>query len=104
MGLPRENITLVDLQGVVYVGRKDDMNEYKSRYAIETKHRDLDDVMVEADVFLGLSAPNILSGEAIQKMAASPLILALANPTPEIAPELVQEVRPDAIMATGRSD
>ncbi len=104
MGLPRANITLVDLQGVVYVGRKDDMNEYKSRYAIETKLRILDEAMVEADVFLGLSAPNILSGEAIQKMAATPLILALANPTPEIAPELVRELRPDAIMATGRSD
>lgn len=104
MGMPRENITLVDLQGVVYVGRKKDMNEYKSRYAIKTRQRVLADAMVDADIFLGLSAPNILSADMVREMAKSPLILALANPTPEIAPEVALEARPDAIIATGRSD
>lgn len=104
LGLPRKNVTLVDLHGVVYVGRKKDMNEYKDKYAIETKQRTLDDVIVDADVFLGLSAPGVLSADMVKKMASNPLILALANPTPEIMPELALEVRPDAIIATGRSD
>ena len=104
LGLPRENITLVDLHGVVYTGRKEDMNEYKSKYAIKTKARTLDDVIGDADVFLGLSAPDVLSGDMVKKMADKPLILALANPTPEILPEVALEARPDAIIATGRSD
>ncbi len=104
LGLPRENVTLVDIQGVVYIGRKKDMNEYKARYAIETKHRKLKDVMAGADVFLGLSAPNVLDGDMVKDMAKNPLILALANPTPEIMPEVALEARPDAIIATGRSD
>ncbi|MBT8079080.1 MAG: NADP-dependent malic enzyme [Gammaproteobacteria bacterium] len=104
LGLPRRNITLVDLQGVVHVGRKEDMNEYKDRYAIKTQWRTLDDVIEGADIFLGLSAPDVLSGDMVRKMAPDPLILALANPTPEILPEVALEARPDAIIATGRSD
>jgi len=104
LGLPRENVVLVDLQGVVYVGRKKDMNEYKDRYAIKTKQRTLAEAIVDADVFLGLSAPDVLSGDMVKTMAREPLILALANPTPEILPEVALEARPDAIIATGRSD
>jgi len=104
LGLPRENITLVDLHGVVYVGRPEDMNEYKSRYAIETGQRQLAEAMVGADVFLGLSAPDVLNADMVSDMAKSPLILALANPTPEILPEVALAARPDAIIATGRSD
>jgi malate dehydrogenase (oxaloacetate-decarboxylating)(NADP+) len=104
LGLRRENVTLVDLHGVIYVGRKKDMNEYKERYAIKTEYRHLDEVIVDADVFLGLSAPDVLSAGMAKKMAARPLIMALANPTPEILPEVALEARPDAIIATGRSD
>ena len=88
LGLPKSNITLVDEHGVVYEGRSEGMNEYKARYAIDTDLRTLNDVIDNADVFLGLSAPDILSGKMVEKMADSPLILALANPMPEIAPEL----------------
>ncbi len=104
LGLPRANVTLVDLHGVVYVGRKKDMNEYKDKYAIKTKLRTLDEVIVDADVFLGLSAPDVLSARMVRKMARDPLIMALANPTPEILPEVALAARPDAIIATGRSD
>ncbi len=104
LGLPRQNITLVDLHGVVYVGRSEDMNEYKSRYAIETEQRHLAEAMVGADVFLGLSAPDVLNADMVSDMAEEPLILALANPTPEILPEVALAARPDAIIATGRSD
>ena len=104
LGLLRENVTLIDVEGIVYVGRSKDMNDYKSRYAIETKERTLADAIVDADLFLGLSAPNILTGEMVKKMADKPIILALANPTPEILPEIALEARPDAIIATGRSD
>ncbi|NNC76673.1 MAG: NADP-dependent malic enzyme, partial [Woeseiaceae bacterium] len=104
LGLNRDNVTLVDLEGVVFKGRKADMNEYKSRYARDTKDRSLADAIVDADVFLGLSAPDVLSAEMVKRMAPTPLILALANPTPEILPEVALEARPDAIIATGRSD
>ncbi len=104
LGLPRENVTLIDVQGVVYIGRSEDMNEYKSRYAVETSERTLADAIVAADIFLGLSAPDILTGEMVKGMAEKPLILALANPAPEIRPEIAFEARPDAIIATGRSD
>lgn len=104
LGLKRENITLIDIEGVVYVGRKKDMNEYKDRYARDTKDRTLDDAIKDADVFLGLSAPGILKQDMVKKMADKPFILALANPTPEITPEECKEVRPDAVIATGRSD
>ena len=104
LGVKKENITLIDIEGVVYVGRKKDMNEYKDRYARDTKERTLDDAIDGADVFLGLSAPGILKPAMVKKMAERPFILALANPTPEITPEECKEVRPDAVIATGRSD
>lgn len=102
MGLRRENVTLIDLDGVVYDGRE--ANEYKKRYSRDTKDRTLDDAIDGADVFLGLSAPGVLKADMVKKMADKPFILALANPTPEITPEEAKEARPDAIIATGRSD
>ena len=104
LGVRQENITLVDIEGVVYKGRKKDMNEYKDRYARDTKKRTLDDAIEGADVFLGLSAPGILKPDMVKKMADKPFILALANPTPEITPEEAKKARPDAVIATGRSD
>jgi len=104
MGLDRQRITVCDEHGVIYLGRKIHMDPYKSVYARDTDARSMDDVIGNADVFLGLSAPNVLSGEQVVKMAANPFILALANPDPEISPDLVHAVRDDAIMATGRSD
>ena len=104
LGLRKENIVLVDLHGVVYEGREIDMNPYKSQYAIETPLRTLDEAIEDADIFLGLSGPGVLKQHMVSKMAPKPLILALANPEPEILPELVKEVRPDAVIATGRSD
>jgi malate dehydrogenase (oxaloacetate-decarboxylating)(NADP+) len=104
MGLKKENITVNDRFGIIYKGRVDEMNPYNSAYAIDTDARTLDDVMDDVDVFLGLSAPGVLKQEQVKRMAANPLILALANPEPEIRPELVHAVRGDAIMATGRSD
>jgi len=90
--------------GVVYRGRTKGMNEYKEKYARDTELRSLDDAMAEADIFLGLSSGGLLKPEMVAKMAVSPLILAMANPTPEILPEEARAVRPDAIIATGRSD
>lgn len=102
LGLKKENITLIDLDGVVYDGRE--ANEYKKRYSRDTKDRNLGDAIKGADVFLGLSAPGVLKPEMVKKMADKPFILALANPTPEISPEEAKKARPDAIIATGRSD
>ena len=104
MGLSKSNVILTDIHGVVYAGRTEDMDPQKSVYAVETSARTLAEVVVGADIFLGLSAPNVLSADMAKTMADKPMIMALANPTPEIAPELVAEVRPDAVMATGRSD
>ncbi len=104
LGLPRENIWVTDIEGVVYQGRKALMDEDKARFAQATALRKLGDVIEGADVFLGLSAAGVLKPEMVKKMAARPLILALANPTPEIMPEQVKAVRDDAIIATGRSD
>ncbi|MFZ9562429.1 MAG: NADP-dependent malic enzyme [Burkholderiales bacterium] len=104
LGLKKENITVTDIVGVVYKGRAELMDHDKARYAIETDARQLGDVMAGADAFLGLSAGKVLKPEMVKQMADRPLILALANPEPEILPELVKEVRPDAVMATGRSD
>ncbi|EIJ41905.1 malic enzyme [Beggiatoa alba B18LD] len=104
LGLPIENIFVTDLAGVVYEGRSSEMDPYKARYAQKTEARTLDDAITGADIFLGLSAGGVLKPEMVKKMAYSPLILALANPTPEIMPEEVKAVRPDAIIATGRSD
>ena len=104
MGMPRENITVTDRFGVVYKGRKEEMDPWKAEYAIDTNARTLNDVIEGADVFLGLSAPNIMGEEELRKMGERPIIMALANPTPEVSPELVKEIRPDAVMATGRTD
>ncbi|HEX2827218.1 MAG TPA: NADP-dependent malic enzyme [Burkholderiales bacterium] len=104
LGLPRENITVTDIAGVVYKGRKEEMDPQKERYAAETGARKLADVIGGADVFLGLSAGGVLKPEMVAKMAERPLILALANPEPEIRPEAARQVKPDAVIATGRSD
>jgi malate dehydrogenase (oxaloacetate-decarboxylating)(NADP+) len=104
LGLPVGNIWVSDIAGVVYEGRKELMDENKARYAKKTGARALGDIIEGADVFLGLSAGGVLKPEMVKRMAADPLILALANPTPEILPEQVKAVRDDAVMATGRSD
>jgi malate dehydrogenase (oxaloacetate-decarboxylating)(NADP+) len=104
LGLKKENIIVTDIAGVVYKGRTELMDEEKARYAIDTRARTLGEVITGADAFLGLSAGKVLKPEMVRQMAERPLILALANPEPEILPELVREVRPDAVMATGRSD
>jgi malate dehydrogenase (oxaloacetate-decarboxylating)(NADP+) len=104
LGIPRENIYVTDLAGVVYEGRTELMDEDKIVYAQKTDARTLGEIIEGADVFLGLSAGGVLKADMVRKMAAKPLIFALANPTPEILPEEVKAVRDDAIMATGRSD
>ncbi len=104
LGFPLKNIFVTDLAGVVYQGRVELMDPDKARFAQETSARTLADVIPDADIFLGLSAGGVLKPEMVAKMAAKPLILALANPTPEILPEEVKAVRDDAIIATGRSD
>ncbi len=104
LGIPREAIWVTDLAGVVYEGRTELMDEDKIQFAQKTDARTLAEVMVGADVFLGLSAGGVLKQDMVRTMAARPLIFALANPTPEIMPELVKAVRDDAIMATGRTD
>jgi len=104
LGVKRENVTVCDSKGVIYIGRPGGMDETKARYARETSNRTLADAMLGADVFLGLSAAGVVKQEMVVGMADKPMVFALANPTPEIMPELVQAVRPDAIIATGRSD
>jgi len=104
LGLPIENIIATDIAGVVYQGRVAEMDPNKARYAKETSARTLAEVIAGADVFLGLSAPGVLKSEMVETMAERPLILALANPVPEIMPEEAKGARPDAIIATGRSD
>jgi malate dehydrogenase (oxaloacetate-decarboxylating)(NADP+) len=104
LGIPRENIFVTDLAGVVYAGRTELMDEDKIQFAQKTSARTLSEVIEGADVFLGLSAGGVLKPEMVKKMAAKPLILALANPNPEIMPEDVKAVRDDAIVATGRTD
>jgi malate dehydrogenase (oxaloacetate-decarboxylating)(NADP+) len=104
LGLPRENIWLTDLAGVVYEGRAELMDEDKAVFAQKTSHRTLSEVIAGADVFLGLSAAGVLKKDMVAKMADHPTIFALANPTPEILPEEVKEVRSDALIATGRTD
>ncbi|MBN3764881.1 NADP-dependent malic enzyme [Burkholderia sp. Ac-20365] len=104
LGMPIENIYVTDLAGVVYKGRTELMDPDKERFARETDARTLAEVMGGADVFLGLSAGGVLKQDMVKQMADKPLILALANPTPEILPELALEVRPDAVIATGRTD
>ncbi len=104
MGLKPENVTLTDVKGVIYAGRSDDMLDNMARYANPTNARTLAEALPGADVFLGLSAPRVLKAEWLHLLADKPLILALANPEPEILPEAVRAARPDAIVATGRSD
>ncbi|MDB5891586.1 MAG: Malate dehydrogenase (oxaloacetate decarboxylating) Phosphate acetyltransferase [Polaromonas sp.] len=104
LGLPRENVYVTDLAGVVYEGRTELMDEDKVQFAQKTSARTLNDIIDGADIFLGLSAGGVLKKEMVQKMAAKPIIFALANPNPEITPDDVKLVRDDAIIATGRTD
>jgi malate dehydrogenase (oxaloacetate-decarboxylating)(NADP+) len=104
LGVKRENVWLCDIHGLVYEGRTEDMNPQKAAYAQKSDLRTLDDVIDDADLFLGLSGPGVLTQDMVRKMSNSPIIFALANPTPEILPELVKEVAPNAIVATGRTD
>ena len=104
LGLKAENIWVTDIKGVVYEGRKEEMDDNKARYARKTDARKLADVIEGADIFLGLSARGVMKQDMVKMMARRPLILALANPNPEILPEEVKAVRDDAIIATGRSD
>src|SRR5262249_4537740 len=104
LGAKRENIWVTDIEGVVYQGRPTLMDPWKSGYAQKTDKRRLGDVIGGADVFLGLSAPGVLKPEMAQRMAQRPLIMALANPNPEITPEEATKARPDALICTGRSD
>jgi malate dehydrogenase (oxaloacetate-decarboxylating)(NADP+) len=104
LGLPIANIWVTDIKGVVYAGRTEEMDPVKARYAKGTAARKLADVIGDADVFLGLSAGGVLKPEMVARMAKTPLIFALANPEPEILPEAAKAARPDAILATGRSD
>ncbi|MGH8690940.1 MAG: phosphate acyltransferase, partial [Burkholderiales bacterium] len=104
MGLRRENVVVTDIKGVVYKGRREEMDPDKERFAVETRARTLEEVIAGADIFLGLSAGGVLKPSMVKKMAGRPLILALANPEPEIDPQAAREARPDCVIATGRSD
>ncbi|KZD12765.1 NADP-dependent malic enzyme [Oceanibaculum pacificum] len=104
MGMPHDNVILCDTKGVIYRGRVEGMNQWKSAHAAATEARTLEEAMTGADVFFGLSAKGAVSQEMVKKMGEKPIIFAMANPDPEITPEEVKEVRPDAIVATGRSD
>ncbi|MEJ2552619.1 MAG: malic enzyme-like NAD(P)-binding protein, partial [Gammaproteobacteria bacterium] len=103
LGARKENLALVDRNGVIHSGR-DDLNVYKREFAIDTDHRSLADAMQGADVFIGLSGPDLVTEAMLAVMAAKPVLFALSNPDPEIRPELAHAVRRDVIMATGRSD
>jgi malate dehydrogenase (oxaloacetate-decarboxylating)(NADP+) len=104
MGVRHDNVIAVDRKGVLWRGRAEDMNQWKSAHAVDTDKRTLAEALQGADVFIGLSAKGALSGELVKTMAPKPIIFAMANPDPEITPEEVYAVRPDAIVATGRSD
>ncbi len=104
MGLKKENVVVTDRDGVVYLGRQEAMDDYKAAFAVDTPHRSLAEVIPGADVFLGLSAGNVLKPEMLASMAANPIVFALANPHPEIDPNDARAVRDDLIIATGRSD
>ncbi len=104
LGIKRENILMYDIAGVVYEGRQEEMHPFKAGFAAKTDCRSLAEIMEGADVFLGLSAGNLVTPEMLKTMADTPMIFAMANPTPEISYELAREARPDAIIGTGRSD
>ena len=104
LGVKRENVFMCDSKGVIYEGRPGGLDASKAQYAQKTDARTLADAVKDADVFLGCSAPGVLTADMVKTMADKPIILALANPEPEIRPELAKAVRPDCIMATGRSD
>ena len=104
MGVPHENVIMCDSRGVIYQGREAGMNQWKSAHATETDARTLEDAAAGADILIGLSAKGAFSADMVKSMADNPIIFAMANPDPEITPEEVAEIRPDAIMATGRSD
>ncbi|WP_428521566.1 NADP-dependent malic enzyme [Roseibium sp.] len=104
MGIPNENVTLCDTKGVIYKGREEGMNQWKSAHAVDTKARSLYDALKGADVFFGVSVKGALTPDMLRVMAPNPIIFAMANPDPEITPEEAAEVRDDAIVATGRSD
>ena len=104
LGVKKENIILCDSLGVIYKGRKERMNIYKEEFALETKKRTLEETLKSADVFIGLSVKNILTAEMLKSMNKKPIVFAMANPDPEIHPELAKQTRPDVIVATGRSD
>jgi malate dehydrogenase (oxaloacetate-decarboxylating)(NADP+) len=104
MGVPNENVIMCDSKGVIYRGREEGMNQWKSAHAAETDARDLAQALVGADVFIGLSAKDVVNKDMVMSMADKPIIFAMANPDPEITPEDVKSVRTDAIVATGRSD
>lgn len=103
-GVKEENIILCDSRGVIYKGRTSGMNKWKEAHAAETDRRTLEEALDGADVFIGVSAKDALTPDMLKNMADTPLIFAMANPDPEIRPEVAQEVRPDCIVATGRSD
>ena len=104
MGLQKKNVRMIDRTGVIYKGRKEGMNPWKEGYAIETTDRTIEDAIDGADLFMGLSGPGVLNGDLLKKMGEKPIILAMSNPIPEIMPEDAIAARPDAILATGRSD
>ena len=104
LGARKENIFLCDTTGVIYQGREENMNRYKQEFAVKTKARTLADALADADVFVGLSGPNVVTKEMLKKMARKPIVFAMANPDPEICYEEAKAARPDAIVATGRSD
>ena len=104
MGMPNENAILCDTKGVIHTERKENLNQWKSAHATKTKLRTLEEALVESDIFFGLSKGGIVSQKMVESMNDKPIIFAMANPEPEILPEMVREVRPDAIIATGRSD
>jgi malate dehydrogenase (oxaloacetate-decarboxylating)(NADP+) len=104
MGVQHANVIMCDRKGVIYQGRQDGMDQWKSAHAVPTQARTLADAIVGADIFLGLSAANALSADMVKQMADQPIIFAMANPDPEISPPVAREARPDAIIATGRSD
>ncbi len=104
MGMPHDNVIMCDRAGVIYQGRTEQMDQWKSAHAAKTERRTLAEALVDADIFLGLSAKDALQPEMVEHMARRPIIFAMANPDPEILPPVAKAVRPDAIVATGRSD